>query len=145
MLSVTRTRTLETKLTLCCFSLALQREQYLREKKMGSDAYRKALDAQVTTSIETSCFVHCRGYNETQNRKLKDTHNKSFLSFFAFCSFSRFCSQPICFSSVVCGVSQGRGNWRFWKGWLCQCAVFNVQCSVFRVQCADNKWRELWH
>ena len=29
------------------FSLALQREQYLREKKEGSDAYRKALDAQV--------------------------------------------------------------------------------------------------
>lgn len=27
--------------------LALQREQYLRDKKMGSDAYRKALDAQV--------------------------------------------------------------------------------------------------
>lgn len=27
--------------------LALQREQYLREKRMGSDAYRKALDAQV--------------------------------------------------------------------------------------------------
>lgn len=45
--------------TLYHFSLALQREQYLREKKMGSDAYRKALDAQVhvTTSIETSCLV----------------------------------------------------------------------------------------
>lgn len=40
----------ETKFTLYHFSLALQREQYLREKKMGSDAYRKALDAQVKTS-----------------------------------------------------------------------------------------------
>ena len=32
------------------FSLALQREQFLRDKKMGSDAYRKALDAQVNSS-----------------------------------------------------------------------------------------------
>ena len=29
------------------FSLAMQREQYLREKKEGSEAYRKALDTQV--------------------------------------------------------------------------------------------------
>lgn len=36
--------------------LALQREQYLREKKMGSDAYRKALDAQVNYSI---IFTRC--------------------------------------------------------------------------------------
>lgn len=43
--------------TLYHFSLALQREQYLREKKMGSDAYRKALDAQVTTSVEASYLV----------------------------------------------------------------------------------------
>ena len=54
MLNLTGARTVgtrTTKLTLSFFSLALQREQYLREKKMGSDAYRKALDAQVTTSI----------------------------------------------------------------------------------------------
>ena len=40
----------------CYSSLALQREQYLREKKMGSDAYRKALDAQVNYSI---IFTRC--------------------------------------------------------------------------------------
>jgi len=57
VLNLTGARTGETKFTLYHFSLALQREQYLREKRMGSDAYRKALDAQVTTSIETSCFV----------------------------------------------------------------------------------------
>ena len=32
------------------FSLALQREQYLREKRESSDAYRKALDTQVKNS-----------------------------------------------------------------------------------------------
>ncbi|XP_078355169.1 coiled-coil domain-containing protein 81-like [Oculina patagonica] len=37
--------------------LAMQREQFLREKKMGSDAYRKALDAQVK-SIATM-FLFC--------------------------------------------------------------------------------------
>ena len=57
MLNLTGAGTDETKFTLYHFSLALQREQYLRDKKMGSDAYRKALDAQVNTSVETSCFV----------------------------------------------------------------------------------------
>ena len=29
----------------------------MREKKLGSDAYRKALDTQVTISVETYGFV----------------------------------------------------------------------------------------
>ena len=47
----------ELTLKFCHFSLGLQREQYLRDKKMGSDAYRKALDVQVKSSIESSCFI----------------------------------------------------------------------------------------
>lgn len=54
VLNLTGAGTDETKCTLYHFSLALQREQYLREKKMGSDAYRKALDSQVTTSLVAS-------------------------------------------------------------------------------------------
>lgn len=42
------------------FSLALQREQYLRDKKMGSDAYRKALDAQVNSSVVFTGYFHSR-------------------------------------------------------------------------------------
>ena len=36
----------------------MQREQYLREKKEGSDAYRKALDVQVKFSTVLYYFVY---------------------------------------------------------------------------------------